>query len=41
MCPSSFDCSGFTSYIYKNGAGISLPRTSVAQSKVGTKISIN
>lgn len=39
--PSSFDCSGFTSYIYKNGAGISLPRTSVSQSKVGTKISKN
>lgn len=39
--PSSFDCSGFTSYIYKNGAGISLTRTSVAQSKVGTKISRN
>lgn len=39
--PSSFDCSGFTSYIYKNGAGISLPRTSVSQSKVGTKISRN
>ena len=39
--PSSFDCSGFTSYIYKNGAGISLPRTSVSQSKVGIKISRN
>ena len=39
--PSSFDCSGFTTYIYKNGAGISLPRTSVSQSKTGTKISRN
>ena len=39
--PSSFDCSGFTSYIYKDGAGISLPRTSVSQSKVGIKISRN
>lgn len=39
--PNSFDCSGFTSYIYKNGAGISLPRTSVSQSKVGSKISRN
>ena len=38
---NSFDCSGFTSYIYKNGAGINLPRTSVAQSKVGSKISRN
>ena len=24
--PNSFDCSGFTSYIYQNGAGINLPR---------------
>ena len=39
--PSSFDCSGFTSYIYKKGAGVSLPRTSVSQSKAGTKISRN
>lgn len=39
--PSSFDCSGFTSYIYKNGSGISLPRTSVSQSKVGSKIARN
>ena len=39
--PNSFDCSGFTSYIYQNGAGINLPRTSVAQSKVGSKISRN
>ena len=39
--PNSFDCSGFTSYVYKNGAGISLPRTSVNQSRTGTKISKN
>lgn len=39
--PSSFDCSGFTSYIYKNGAGITLPRTSVSQSKTGIKVSRN
>ena len=39
--PNSFDCSGFTSYIYQNGAGINLPRTSVAQSKVGSKKSRN
>ena len=37
--PNSFDCSGLTSYIYKNGVGINLPRTSVAQSKVGIKVS--
>jgi cell wall-associated NlpC family hydrolase len=28
--PSSFDCSGFTSYVWRK-AGVSLPRTSVAQ----------
>ena len=39
--PNSFDCSGFTSYVYKNSVGITLPRTSVAQSKTGTKISKN
>ncbi|SCH30977.1 Probable endopeptidase YafL precursor [uncultured Clostridium sp.] len=37
--PNSFDCSGLTSYVYKNAANISLPRTSSDQSKVGTTIS--
>ena len=36
--PSSFDCSGFTSYVYKH-FGISLPRTSGGQSGVGTAVS--
>lgn len=36
--PSSFDCSGFTTYIYRNALGKSIPRTSVAQSGYGTKI---
>ena len=35
--PSSFDCSGFTSYVYKQ-FGIKLPRTSVDQSKTGEKV---
>jgi cell wall-associated NlpC family hydrolase len=33
-----FDCSGFVSYVYKNGAGIKLPRTSRAQSQYGRLI---
>lgn len=37
--PSSFDCSGLTSYVYKNAAGISIPRTSTAQSTYGTTVS--
>lgn len=36
--PSSFDCSGFTSYVFKN-SGISIPRTSHSQSIEGTTIS--
>lgn len=29
--PSAFDCSGFTGYIYKKGAKVTLPRTAQAQ----------
>ncbi|MEK6443368.1 C40 family peptidase [Pseudonocardia sp. T1-2H] len=36
--PSAFDCSGLTSWAFKQ-AGISLPRTSRAQSRVGTPVS--
>ena len=36
--PNSFDCSGFVYYVYKN-SGVSVPRTSVEQSKVGTTVS--
>ncbi|GAA2600074.1 NlpC/P60 family protein [Streptomyces axinellae] len=36
--PSSFDCSGLTSWAYKQ-AGVSLPRTSQAQASAGTRIS--
>lgn len=36
--PSGFDCSGFTSYVYRQ-LGVSLPRTSYGQSKAGTRIS--
>jgi cell wall-associated NlpC family hydrolase len=33
-----FDCSGFTSYVYRNAAGISLPRTSGGQSDIGSAV---
>lgn len=35
---SAFDCSSFTQYIFKKN-GITLPRSSREQSKVGTKVS--
>ena len=37
--PNGFDCSGFTYYVFKNAAGITLPRTSAAQSKYGVAVS--
>ena len=37
--PNSFDCSGFTSYVFRNAAGVSLPRTSSAQSGSGKTVS--
>ncbi|MQS09911.1 hypothetical protein FNX48_022905 [Streptomyces sp. IF17] len=36
--PSTFDCSGLTSWAYAQ-AGISLPRTSQAQANAGTRVS--
>ena len=35
--PDRFDCSGLTTFVY-NKNGISLPRTSMAQSKVGDRV---
>ncbi|MEG0855663.1 MAG: SH3 domain-containing protein [Terrisporobacter sp.] len=37
--PNSFDCSGFTYYVYKNSVGINLPRTSSTQSGYGKSVS--
>ena len=36
-----FDCSGLTSYIYKNGNGISLPRTAAEQSRATRTVAAN
>jgi cell wall-associated NlpC family hydrolase len=35
--PSAFDCSGFTRYVYKKN-GVTLPRNSTSQAKVGVSI---
>lgn len=37
--PSSFDCSGYTYYVLKNAANITIPRVSKDQSKHGTYVS--
>lgn len=36
--PAGFDCSGYTQFVYRH-VGVNLPRTSGAQSKVGTRVS--
>lgn len=37
--PNTFDCSGFTSYVYKNALGISISRSSRAQAGNGVAVS--
>ncbi|MGL5712835.1 MAG: NlpC/P60 family protein [Paraclostridium sp.] len=37
--PNTFDCSGFTSYVFRNAAGISIPRTSGSQYGAGRAVS--
>lgn len=39
--PSGWDCSGFTQWVYKNIYGISIPRSSREQAKIGTSIDKN
>ena len=39
--PNSFDCSGLMYYVFKNGAGITLPRSSKDQAKVGKAVLFN
>ncbi len=39
--PNSFDCSGFTQYLFKKAAGVSLPRVSKDQAKFGQSVSRN
>lgn len=36
--PGGFDCSGFTRYVFKAGAGINLPHSSVEQAQYGTAV---
>ena len=37
--PSSFDCSGFTSYVYRNSVGVNIGRTTWDQIKAGREVS--
>nr|WP_061321022.1 NlpC/P60 family protein [Clostridium botulinum] len=37
--PSGFDCSGFVQYVYRNAAGIELPRDTYGQIDAGTRVS--
>ena len=39
--PNSFDCSGFTQYVFKQAVGVSIPRVSKDQSKFGQPINRN
>lgn len=40
MSPKGFDCSGYTAWVFKNAAGIALPRTARGQAGSGVAISL-
>lgn len=37
--PTTFDCSGFTSFVFNNAAGVNITRTTYSQMGVGTPVS--
>lgn len=37
--PTTFDCSGFTQYVYEHGAGVDISRTTYSQINVGQSVS--
>ncbi|ADX70930.1 C40 family peptidase [Lactobacillus helveticus] len=39
--PSAFDCSGLISYVYKNAANKTLPRTTYGQITIGKTVSVS
>lgn len=39
--PSAFDCSGLTSYVYKNAVNKTLPRTTYGQITLGKTVSVS
>lgn len=39
--PSGFDCSGLTSYVYKNAVGVNLPRVASSQQGAGSRVSLS
>ncbi len=39
--PYSFDCSGLTSYVFSNAAGINIGRTTYAQVSAGKRVSVS
>lgn len=39
--PNGFDCSGLTSYVYKNAIGTILPRTTYSQINIGKHVSMS
>lgn len=39
--PLGFDCSGFVQYVFKNAAGVDLPRISYQQANYGPRVSVD